>query len=353
MIRIQRKLKTAAAIFLALGFAANAFASESDCTNAIDRLLSGNLNAEEIRAQAKEAETGVAAGIKAKPEKSAPLPKSAPDFGASTGGVSRVQPKYDLTTGVVKYEVSATEVPLKRPDVLGGQSTLKTEKFIYEVKPGADAEELAYEAFGPTSKPELFAKGGLQKVYKDASHPDHLMKIFDPTLIKAESPAEAQKLIAKLIQRQKDYGKLLESKIIPNLNKGGMGDIKVTMVEGLAETNSVGATKVKAVHIGPIGDTGEQWLDANTVWKDRKLSKIFPSGVPSMDELNHAQKTFNTAMKPYHEAIDGVNEALDIPLSKGGKAIGWDFGHDTDNMTNLFIRADKNGKILEIRIGDI
>jgi len=273
-------------------------------------------------------------------------------------GPARVNLNMSIKGQELTYQVQvpAIRVKVKDPSVFGGQTALDAESVVFNIKPGQTPAKTLEGVVGPGAVldgPGSVAQGGTQKVFLNhPKHPDKVFKVYDVEILKNAKVADAEKKVGLLIQRQKVLGRLLEEKIIPQLNDGRMGGIKVTMAKGLMDTTAEGVTIVEKIKPGHIGNTGEQWIEAQEVLKAHHFKQPLPAGAPNPEQIAAFQKQWTENMKVYNDALEGINEGLGVPLFKGGKAIALDTGNAWDKLSNIFIRVDKMGRILEVKISD-
>jgi hypothetical protein len=266
---------------------------------------------------------------------------------------------------------------------------------------GKSATRLAQESVGATGDLEELGKGGMQVVYADPTDATKALKVYDgevlygvakrPYLRRIEEakaliatgdptkvadgkrimesaeielehlardvprgkayPPRYDDVITRMIQRQKALGPELRNEVLPKIKiprTDGAGDIKITMCQGLEDVSEFGVTRVERVRLGAVNFAGktDTWVDA------AQYAEQLDKGGLRYKKLMEADKAWREALAPYSERMKEANHSLGIPLSKGSEQLGYDIGVGKSPFTNVFVRVDGKGTVVEIKVSD-
>lgn len=329
--------------------------------------------------------------------------QKAPEAATATSngpqGLDRIELSYSEKHASV--EVKAPAISVESP--IEGAPKLKVAEASY-VHHGKSAQQLAQESIGVQQDLNVMGKGGFQKVFANPKDATKVAKVFDRELLwsnienglleqaraakkqaadflKAGKQAEAayqasrekqifgildgyrkrippgskvptdiDKMMAAMIQRQRAYAPVVRNQVVPELQKK-MGNIKVSMIEGLENVTEQGVTSAERMYVGPVkgGAKGERWVEATKYFKEVETV----SGSAKHSKLLEVEKQWNDAVKPFNDRLRGNNQSFGQGLSKAGGSIEFDFGNAGDKMSNTYLRVDGAGNVLEVKISDI
>jgi hypothetical protein len=277
--------------------------------------------------------------------------------------------------------------------------------YVATGKSAARLAEEHVEHLGGTTLPEEIGSGGMQKVFTDPSDlKGHVLKVYDGELMYSieQKPflkkiAEAKELIAtgdpvkvaqgkdmittaeieldhlkrgmpagktypsrfdditaRMIQRTKALGQELRNDVLPKIKiarTDGAGDIKISMCDGLENISDTGVSRVERVRVGPVdaaNPTSDQWVEASDYFM-----KLTPES-RRYQKVMDVDKAWREALTPYSDRIKEANKSMGLSLDKGNQLLGYDIGVGSSKnpLTNVFIRVDSEGTIVEIKVSD-